>query len=173
MVIFPNLCYWRRSLCSNLVGIDPEKPYRATLNYGFQISLLQGTVCAAHFSLLNWSEKKYFDFFKIKLKYRSFFYKTQYQIHYELRRVVKKKKKKKKKLGKQTLPSLWRNPPNWSSPSIFLLLSQILSTLVDMFLQQNTSESEYLTISQFSTKESIISSSFYSGAKNLTINTVC
>ena len=42
-----------------------------------------------------------------------------------------------------------------------------------MFLQQNTSESEYLTISQFSTKESIISSSFYSGAKNLTINTVC
>ena len=26
-----------------------------------------------------------------------FFYKTQYQIHYELRRVVKKKKKKKKK----------------------------------------------------------------------------
>ena len=30
--IFPNLCLWRRSLCSNLGDIDPEKLYRATLN---------------------------------------------------------------------------------------------------------------------------------------------
>ena len=30
--IFPNLCLWRRSLRSNLGGIDPEKLYRATLN---------------------------------------------------------------------------------------------------------------------------------------------
>ena len=30
--IFPKLCFWRRSLCSNLGGIDPEKLYRATLN---------------------------------------------------------------------------------------------------------------------------------------------
>ena len=30
--IFPNLCLWRRSLCSNLGGIDYEKLYRATLN---------------------------------------------------------------------------------------------------------------------------------------------
>ena len=29
--MFPNLCLWRRSLCSNLRGIDPEKLYRATL----------------------------------------------------------------------------------------------------------------------------------------------
>ena len=29
--IFPNLCLRRRSLYSNLGGIDPEKPYRATL----------------------------------------------------------------------------------------------------------------------------------------------
>ena len=29
--IFPNLCLWRRSLRSNLGGIDPEKLYRATL----------------------------------------------------------------------------------------------------------------------------------------------
>ena len=28
---FPKLCFWRRSLCSNLGGIDPEKLYRATL----------------------------------------------------------------------------------------------------------------------------------------------
>ena len=28
---FTNLCLGRRSLCSNLVGIDPEKLYRATL----------------------------------------------------------------------------------------------------------------------------------------------
>ena len=32
VAIFPKLCFWRRSLCSNLRGIDPEKLYRATLN---------------------------------------------------------------------------------------------------------------------------------------------
>ena len=32
VTIFPKLCLWRRSLCSNLGGIDPEKLYRATLN---------------------------------------------------------------------------------------------------------------------------------------------
>ena len=31
VAMFPNLCFWRRSLCSNLKGIDPEKSYRATL----------------------------------------------------------------------------------------------------------------------------------------------
>ena len=31
VAIFPNLCLWRRSLCSKLRGIDPEKVYRATL----------------------------------------------------------------------------------------------------------------------------------------------
>ena len=31
--IFPNLCLWRRSLRSNLGGIDLEKLYRATLRY--------------------------------------------------------------------------------------------------------------------------------------------
>ena len=31
VAIFPNLCLWWRSLCSNLGGIDPEKLYRATL----------------------------------------------------------------------------------------------------------------------------------------------
>ena len=29
--IFPKLCLWRLSLCSNLGGIDPEKMYWATL----------------------------------------------------------------------------------------------------------------------------------------------
>ena len=29
--VFPNLCLWRRSLRSNVGGIDPEKLYRATL----------------------------------------------------------------------------------------------------------------------------------------------
>ena len=32
MAIFPKLSLWRRSLCSNLGGIDPEKLYRATLS---------------------------------------------------------------------------------------------------------------------------------------------
>ena len=31
VAMFPNLCFWRRSLCSNLGGFDPEKSYRATL----------------------------------------------------------------------------------------------------------------------------------------------
>ena len=32
VAIFPKLCLWRRSLCSNLGGIGPEKLYRATLS---------------------------------------------------------------------------------------------------------------------------------------------
>ena len=31
LAIFPNLCLWQRSLCSNFGGIDPEKLYRVTL----------------------------------------------------------------------------------------------------------------------------------------------
>ena len=31
VTIFPTLCLWQRSLCSNLGGIGPEKLYRATL----------------------------------------------------------------------------------------------------------------------------------------------
>ena len=30
VAIFQNACLWRRSLCSNLAGMDPEKLYRAT-----------------------------------------------------------------------------------------------------------------------------------------------
>ena len=33
VVIFPKLCLWRRSLCSNLGGIDPEKLYWAILRF--------------------------------------------------------------------------------------------------------------------------------------------
>ena len=32
MAIFPNLCLWRSSLCSNVGGIDSKKLYRATLS---------------------------------------------------------------------------------------------------------------------------------------------
>ena len=32
VAIFPKLCFWRRSLYSNLGDIDPEKLYRATLS---------------------------------------------------------------------------------------------------------------------------------------------
>ena len=35
--IFPNLCLWRRSLRSNLGGIDLEKLYRATLKEGVRL----------------------------------------------------------------------------------------------------------------------------------------
>ena len=40
VAIFPKLCFWRRSLCSNLRGIDPEKLYRATLNLKYYWSPL-------------------------------------------------------------------------------------------------------------------------------------
>ena len=33
VAIFPKLCLWQRSLCSNLGGIGPEKLYRATLSF--------------------------------------------------------------------------------------------------------------------------------------------
>ena len=44
MAIFPKLCFWRRSLCSNLGGIDPEKLYRATLTRQFSC-LSYGRAC--------------------------------------------------------------------------------------------------------------------------------
>ena len=40
VAIFPKLCLWRRSLCSNFGGIGPEKLYRATLN-GYKLSMQQ------------------------------------------------------------------------------------------------------------------------------------
>ena len=36
--IFPNPCLWRRSLRSNLGGIDLEKLYRATLSLKFELT---------------------------------------------------------------------------------------------------------------------------------------
>ena len=38
--VFPNLCLWRRSLRSNVGGIDPEKLYRATLSYARAIRVI-------------------------------------------------------------------------------------------------------------------------------------
>ena len=40
VAIFPNLCLWRRSLFSNLGGIDPEKLYRDTLKRSAKFHLL-------------------------------------------------------------------------------------------------------------------------------------
>ena len=37
VLIFPNLCLWRRSLRSNVGGIDPEKLYRATLKESWSL----------------------------------------------------------------------------------------------------------------------------------------
>ena len=42
VAIFPNLCLWRRSLFSNLRGIDPEKLYRATLKRNFATASVGG-----------------------------------------------------------------------------------------------------------------------------------
>ena len=38
VAIFPKLCLWRRSLCSNLGGIGPGKLYRATLRNRLEIN---------------------------------------------------------------------------------------------------------------------------------------
>ena len=56
VAIFPKLCLLRRSLCSNLGGIEPEKLYRATLKdltpgSEFMVLLLTGfsrTLQTAH-----------------------------------------------------------------------------------------------------------------------------
>ena len=47
--IFPNPCLWRRSLCSNLGGIDLEKLYRATLNDADSVSIAQLSVACYFF----------------------------------------------------------------------------------------------------------------------------
>ena len=39
VAIFPKLCLWRRSLCSNLGGIGPEKLYRATLSFRMTVDV--------------------------------------------------------------------------------------------------------------------------------------
>ena len=46
VAIFPNLRLWRRSLCSNLGGIDPEKLYRATL--------IHSTDLLTHYKAFSW-----------------------------------------------------------------------------------------------------------------------
>ena len=52
MVIFPNLCEWRRSLCSNAGVIVPEKSHRATLiralSVAPSVSLLTGFDCRSN-----------------------------------------------------------------------------------------------------------------------------
>ena len=58
---FPNPCLWRRSLCSNLRGIDPEKLYRATweVSGSFDVVVVQNKAkkwtkkCAARANFAN------------------------------------------------------------------------------------------------------------------------
>ena len=52
VAIFPKLCLWRRSLCSNLGGIDPEKLYRATLSKMKRCRMLPITQAVALLGLL-------------------------------------------------------------------------------------------------------------------------
>ena len=65
MVIFPNLCEWRRRLCSNSGGIDPEKSHRATLIQALSVapsvSLLTGFDCRSN-SLSYLKEHRYVTF---------------------------------------------------------------------------------------------------------------
>ena len=42
---FPNACLWRRSLCSNLAGIDSEKLYRATFICQYGLFCCIALVC--------------------------------------------------------------------------------------------------------------------------------
>ena len=52
VAIFPKPCFWWRSLCSNLGGIDTEKLYRTTLTFNQQHeALFQQSVIAVFISL--------------------------------------------------------------------------------------------------------------------------
>ena len=53
VAIFPKLCLWRRSLCSNMGGIGLEKLYRATLRK--QIFLIAGFHMACKSYFWQWS----------------------------------------------------------------------------------------------------------------------
>ena len=46
VAIFQNVCLWRRSLCSNLGGVDPEKLYRATLTTRRAVACCRSAVSA-------------------------------------------------------------------------------------------------------------------------------
>ena len=52
--IFPNLCLWRRSLRSNVGGIDPEKLYRATLILVFVKENCCLSICFTELYLFCW-----------------------------------------------------------------------------------------------------------------------
>ena len=45
VAIFPNLCLWRRSLCSKLGGIETEKLYQATLKETSSMELEYMQIC--------------------------------------------------------------------------------------------------------------------------------
>ena len=49
---FPNACLWRRSLCSNLAGIDSEKLYRATFICQYGLFCCMALVSFRLFSVL-------------------------------------------------------------------------------------------------------------------------
>ena len=61
VAIFPNVCLWRRSLCSNLAGIDPEKLYRGTFicQYGLCCCIVWPSFLFVCF-VKNWATCKYF-----------------------------------------------------------------------------------------------------------------
>ena len=58
VAIFPKLCLWRRSLCSNLGGIHPEKLYRATLNDPSHAKLQKYQDGRSHVQTCTWGEGK-------------------------------------------------------------------------------------------------------------------
>ena len=57
VAISPKLCLWRRTLRSNLGGIDPEKLYRATLRYD-AISKSRNPEVLCKYELLNFKVLK-------------------------------------------------------------------------------------------------------------------
>ena len=61
VAIFPNVCLWRRSLCLNLAGIDPEKLYRATFicQYGLCCCIIWPSFLFDRF-VKNWATCKNF-----------------------------------------------------------------------------------------------------------------
>ena len=61
VAIFPNLCLWRYSYCSNLGGVDPEKLYRNVRSLNYLLLLLP----IAAVSFFGWHQKS--KLFSLKL----------------------------------------------------------------------------------------------------------
>ena len=115
---FPNICVWRRSLCSNLGGIDSEKLYRATLKVGLQTTRKTFVLVRSLFA---------FFFFLLHLKWPALFPQMSNERPYIYRR--REGTRNVCWFAAVNLIGLWHRQPNndefVSSSSGFLKVSNL------------------------------------------------